>query len=131
MESDQKRAFLAVILSGVVLFGWQHFFAPQVEESTVIDQPTEVRTSNTFRSAEHKVPVEQKRDRQQGLPLEVIRLSSSDVEAVFSTNLTGFNIKKSLIPISSAELLGHDDKEGFSIDLLDNDGNVVNLTPVL
>jgi YidC/Oxa1 family membrane protein insertase len=33
-NSDQKRAFIAVLLSGVVLFGWQHFFAPkQVENS--------------------------------------------------------------------------------------------------
>ena len=28
MESDQKRALAAVILSGLVLFGWQKFFAP-------------------------------------------------------------------------------------------------------
>ncbi|MFA6237208.1 MAG: membrane protein insertase YidC [Bacteriovorax sp.] len=35
-NSDQKRAFVAVLLSGVVLFGWQHFFAPrQVENSLV------------------------------------------------------------------------------------------------
>ncbi len=29
MGSDQKRAFLAVILSGIVLFTWQTFFAPK------------------------------------------------------------------------------------------------------
>jgi YidC/Oxa1 family membrane protein insertase len=28
MGSDQKRAILAVILSGAILFGWQYFFAP-------------------------------------------------------------------------------------------------------
>ena len=26
LNSDQKRAFLAVLLSGIVLFGWQYFF---------------------------------------------------------------------------------------------------------
>ncbi len=29
LNSDQKRAFIAVLLSGVVLFGWQYFFAPK------------------------------------------------------------------------------------------------------
>ena len=29
MESDQKRAFLAVVLSGAVLFLWQMFFVPK------------------------------------------------------------------------------------------------------
>lgn len=28
-NTDQKRAFIAVLLSGLVLFGWQHFFAPK------------------------------------------------------------------------------------------------------
>ena len=29
LNSDQKRAFLAVLLSGIVLFGWQYFFTPK------------------------------------------------------------------------------------------------------
>ena len=32
MGSEQKRAFLAVILSGIVLFAWQFYFAPKVEK---------------------------------------------------------------------------------------------------
>ena len=30
MGSDQRRVFLAVVLSGVVLVVWQTFFAPKV-----------------------------------------------------------------------------------------------------
>jgi YidC/Oxa1 family membrane protein insertase len=30
--NDQKRALLAVVLSGIVLFGWQYFFAPKQAE---------------------------------------------------------------------------------------------------
>ena len=33
-NSDQKRAFIAVILSGLVLFGWQFYFAPKQLNST-------------------------------------------------------------------------------------------------
>lgn len=32
-NSDQKRAFIAVILSGLVLFGWQFYFAPKQTNS--------------------------------------------------------------------------------------------------
>jgi YidC/Oxa1 family membrane protein insertase len=35
LNSDQKRAFVAVLLSGVVLFGWQYYFAPKNNENTL------------------------------------------------------------------------------------------------
>ena len=35
LNSDQKRAFLAVLLSGVVLFGWQYFIAPKNNENSL------------------------------------------------------------------------------------------------
>lgn len=40
MQSDQKRAFLAVVLSGIVLFVWQYYFAPkpQMADSQSINQ---------------------------------------------------------------------------------------------
>lgn len=34
-NSDQRRAFLAVVLSGIVLFGWQYYFAPKTTENTL------------------------------------------------------------------------------------------------
>ena len=38
MDSEQKRLFLAVALSAVVLFGWQAFFAPQYVENTTVSR---------------------------------------------------------------------------------------------
>ena len=35
LNSDQKRAFLAVLLSGVVLFGWQYFFAAKTNQNSL------------------------------------------------------------------------------------------------
>ena len=35
MDSEQKRAFLAVLLSGLVLFAWQSWFAPELPSSKV------------------------------------------------------------------------------------------------
>jgi YidC/Oxa1 family membrane protein insertase len=50
LNSDQKRAFLAVLLSGIVLFGWQYFFtskqpipANQVQ-TTAMPSPTNTAT---------------------------------------------------------------------------------------
>jgi len=42
-NSDQKRAFVAVLLSGVVLFSWQYFFASKLEnKQPVANAKTEV-----------------------------------------------------------------------------------------
>ena len=41
-NSDQKRAFIAVLLSGVVLFGWQHFFAPKPVDISPVNQDQKV-----------------------------------------------------------------------------------------
>lgn len=42
MGGDQRRAILAVVLSGVVLFGWQYFFGPKVP---VVDNKDTVNSS--------------------------------------------------------------------------------------
>lgn len=44
MESEQKRALMAVILSGVVLFGWQKFFAPQLAKEEVTKSASSLAT---------------------------------------------------------------------------------------
>ncbi len=45
MKSDQTRAFLAVLISGVILFGWSHFFGPK-------EQPVAPGTKVVTKSAE-------------------------------------------------------------------------------
>lgn len=46
MGSEQRNAFLAVVLSGLILFGWQYYFAPPktapVGPTTKTDQPATV-----------------------------------------------------------------------------------------
>jgi YidC/Oxa1 family membrane protein insertase len=51
-NSDQKRAFIAVILSGLVLFGWQFYFAPK-QVNTPQDQSTsKVATTSATSTAQ-------------------------------------------------------------------------------
>lgn len=44
-NTDQKRAFIAVLLSGVVLFGWQHYFAPKAPIAAPVTTTKEVPTT--------------------------------------------------------------------------------------
>lgn len=37
MSEDQRRAIVAVVLSGLVLFGWQYFMGPTVEQTQSLD----------------------------------------------------------------------------------------------
>lgn len=46
LNSDQKRMFLAVVLSGIILFGWQYFFAPKPQPGTSPIVKTEVVTTD-------------------------------------------------------------------------------------
>ena len=44
MDSEQKRIFVAVILSGIILFGWQLYFGPQ---DVTVGQEQHVAVGNT------------------------------------------------------------------------------------
>ena len=43
MNNDQKRMFLAVVLSGLVLFGWQTYFAPQQQAIVETDASKQIQ----------------------------------------------------------------------------------------
>lgn len=58
MGNDQKRAFLAVLLSGVILFGWQYFFspAPQPTDANKTAPKVGQAVSNEPRALEEELP---------------------------------------------------------------------------
>ncbi|OFZ14221.1 MAG: hypothetical protein A2X86_05045 [Bdellovibrionales bacterium GWA2_49_15] len=51
MESEQRRALIAVILSGIVLFAWQYFFIPKTPKS---EAPAEAIVQSQTREALEK-----------------------------------------------------------------------------
>ena len=53
MDNDQKRAFLAILLSGLVLFGWQAWFAPKQPSSKRL-VPEEILTNDVPRKEKRK-----------------------------------------------------------------------------
>lgn len=46
-NTDQKRAFIAVLLSGLVLFGWQYYFAPKTPVATTVPATTSPVATDT------------------------------------------------------------------------------------
>lgn len=48
-NSDQKRALVAVVLSGIVLFGWQYYFSSKMPQETAkkVEATSPVTSSNT------------------------------------------------------------------------------------
>lgn len=40
MGSEQKNAFMAIVLSGLILFAWQYYFAPQQPQNAPIEPTT-------------------------------------------------------------------------------------------
>ncbi len=50
MFEDQKRVLLAVVLTGVVIFSWQFFFAPKVPENKLVTSQQVVTTTPTSTS---------------------------------------------------------------------------------
>ena len=54
MKEDQKRAFLTVVLCGLILFGWQYFFAPETDYSqTMKKKDSAVTKADSSKSSEN------------------------------------------------------------------------------
>lgn len=90
MGADQKRALLAVLISGAILFGWQYFFAPapikttvtkNVENNTINETSNNVETtvSNTNQKHEVIAPLDTK--------VETITLENDINKYVVTNNL--------------------------------------------
>lgn len=97
MGSDQKRAFLAVILSGIVLFTWQAFFAPKPNNNNNFNtQKTSLEnTSSSTTSKSDDVVINQNKGKEVVVneSLENFVLSSNGHEFTVNNNLEIINVK--------------------------------------
>lgn len=58
MGSEQKNALLAVVLSGLILFGWQYFFAPPKPVAAPIEPVATTQTTGTVSETKPAGPIE-------------------------------------------------------------------------
>ena len=93
MGTDQRRAILAVVVSGIILFGWQYFFAPPVNNAPVtktVSTSTEATDNlestkdNSISSSNSVKPVVSI----DNTTLEVFTLKNSQYEYSFNNYLT-------------------------------------------
>jgi YidC/Oxa1 family membrane protein insertase len=81
MGSEQRNALLAVVLSGIILFGWQYYFAPTKPISAPIEPArTDFAPTETAPSAKPG-PIEPE------VKLQSHRLSDSEVTLKFNNTL--------------------------------------------
>ncbi len=107
MSSDQKRAFLAIILSGVVLFGWQFYFAPKKETtSTNIQAPTQKLTSEQDQSKVKLTPVKQPVETQ-SVVTKADKLANNDFSYSIDNHLSLLNADNSAAKFSFVETMGN------------------------
>jgi YidC/Oxa1 family membrane protein insertase len=85
MGNDQKRAFIAVILSGFILFFWQFYFAPKVSPQPKNVPVAEVQNNNTPTSLEQE---EEKNEVQ----LESVIITNENTTIKFNNQLAFSNI---------------------------------------
>ncbi|MFZ8932888.1 MAG: membrane protein insertase YidC [Bacteriovoracaceae bacterium] len=64
MGAEQKRAFLAVVLSGIVLFTWQFYFAPKAVKPTVQNKETKTQDTKVLAKENNVVTTEVPEEKQ-------------------------------------------------------------------
>ena len=117
MEAEQKRALLAVLLSGLVLFAWQAWFAPQLPSSKapVLQKspPIDIKDEAVRKQALEAPPEE---DAQK----EIVAIQKGETLFQMSNFLTIENIVTENAVSRFEEIVGL--KSPFSIELLTKEG---------
>lgn len=83
MSSEQKNALIAITLSGLILFGWQYYFAPKPASVTKnIDAVASVPSANTEAPVPTPGPIEPPKGE------DAVVLSRGDLTIGFTTGLS-------------------------------------------
>lgn len=86
MGSEQRNALFAVVLSGLILFGWQYFFAPPKPVAPIEPAKTEVVTSKSETPAPTAGPIEP-------VAVEMIHLAADGAGIDFDNTLSVKNFE--------------------------------------
>ena len=90
MKEDQKRAFLTVVLCGLILFGWQFFFAPKVDYSATMKKPVESSNTTNKKDSNTSINDNEKNDLNvidQTTKLEELTLENDDLSYTLNSRL--------------------------------------------
>lgn len=94
MGSEQRNALFAVVLSGLILFGWQYFFAPPANKAEIVPIGPQTKVeSGSIEPAKPSAPVEP-------VARETFSLSQPEAKAEFTSTLaiTEIDTKQAALP---------------------------------
>lgn len=91
-NTDQKRAFIAVLLSGIVLFGWQHYFAPKPAQSPTAPAPSIEIANEAKSNIESTIKLEEK-NVAPPVTIESYTLKNKQYEFMINNDLTITDMK--------------------------------------
>jgi YidC/Oxa1 family membrane protein insertase len=112
MGSEQKNALLAVILSGLILFGWQFYFAPQANPTKTgpIEPVSNSLPSSSTTSPETiSGPIEP-----QGI--SEIFITSNNAEVIFTSELKVISFKNKQSAFEFSDIVGTKNPIFFEFD---------------
>lgn len=111
MSSDQKNAFFAIVLSGLILFGWQYFYAPPVSPPVTETPETSSLQIEAAKPA-NKVssgPIEPNAD------IANHSIKNNDLAVNFNSTLMISKITNSRASFGFAEIVDHE--QPFQIEI--------------
>lgn len=99
MGSEQRNALFAVVLSGLILFGWQYFFAPPPNSTEIVPIGPETKVaSGSIEPATPSAPIE---------PLaETYTLSTENAQVTFSNTLVIQDFENAQAGLPFADIVG-------------------------
>ena len=125
MDTEQRRLFLAVALSAIVLFGWQAFFAPP---------PGRVTNQNTAVQDNRNLPIDQQKIQQGESSREIVKgngrlkteldlkdviLENSNSSLRFNSDLTITDYKTSNAKFPFFDIVGSD--RAFEVSIINTE----------
>lgn len=112
--SEQKRAFLAVILSGIVLFGWQTYFAPSVDLQDEVREQAVVPAAKVQENLKEVNVV----NKAVNVSSQLFEVKSPKHSVVFGNDFSFKNYESSNAVFEFGDILGVD--SSFKIQVIDN-----------
>ena len=129
MDSEQKRLFLAVVLSAIVLFGWQVFFAPPSIEMGEDRQRQQETMPSTFLSTSQNEQANLEENLQNngepGLSTEIVTLDGPEASLKLSSDLIIKNYQTNNARFLFSDIVGHHNP--LEIFLIDPENNLEKL----
>jgi len=91
VKTDQNRVFLAIVLSGFVLIGWQYFFAPKVKPGDIAQSTTQATQVSEPAKTNQAVVSQGTSDAQTSAPTEVAVANSEVYKLDFNSSSLSIN----------------------------------------